>query len=60
VIVDNGAGLTLVNSTLNGNAATDLQLTFGTRADVRTSTFDEYTCDATVLARGTAGIACPH
>jgi hypothetical protein len=60
LIADNGAGLTLVNSTLNGNTATDLQLTFGARADVRTSTFDEYACDATVLVRGTAGITCPH
>ena len=37
LVADNGAGLTLVNSTLTGNAASDLQLTFGTRADVRTT-----------------------
>ena len=55
-----GAGLTLVNSTLTGNAASDLQLTFGTRVDVRTTTFGTYTCDATVLVRGTSGIICPH
>ena len=56
---DNGAGLTLVNSTLTGNAV-DLQLTFGTRADLRTLTFGTYTCDASVLVRGTSGIVCPH
>jgi len=34
LVADNGAGLTLVNSTLTGNASSDLHLTFGTRADV--------------------------
>jgi len=57
---DNGAGITLVNSTLTGNTVKDLQLTFGTRADLNTLTFGSYTCDATVLVRGTAGLACPH
>jgi hypothetical protein len=57
---DNGAGLTVVNSTLTGNAVSDLQMTFGTRADLRTLTFGTYTCDATVLVRGTSGITCPH
>ena len=57
---DNGAGLTLVNSTLTANTGSDLQLTFGTRADLRTLTFGTYTCDATVLVRGTSGIVCPH
>ena len=44
LVADNGAGLTLVNSTLTGNASSDLQLTFGTRADVRTTAFGTYTC----------------
>ena len=57
---DNGAGVTLVNSTLTGNTQKDLQLTFGTRADLRTLTFGTFTCDATVLVRGTSGIICPH
>jgi hypothetical protein len=60
LVADNGVGLTLVNSTLTGNSATDLQLTFGTRADIRTTTFGTYACDATVLVRGTSGIVCPH
>jgi len=60
LVADNGAGITLVNSTATGNGVKDVVLTFGTRADVRTSTFGTYTCDATVLARGTAGIVCPH
>ena len=57
---DNGAGVTLVNSTISGNTAVDIQLTFGARADLRTLTFGSYTCDATVLVRGTSGITCPH
>ncbi len=57
---DNGAGLTLVNSTVTGNTTKDIQLTFGTRADLRTLVFGTYTCDATVLVRGTSGITCPH
>ena len=57
---DNGVGLTLVNSTLTGNGVKDLQLTFGTRADLQTLTLGTYTCDATVLVRGTSGITCPH
>ena len=57
---DNGVGLTLVNSTLTGNTAKDLVLTFGTRADLRTLTLGTYSCDATVLVRGTSGITCPH
>ena len=60
LVADNGAGLTLVNSTLTGNSAIDLQLTFGTRADIRTTTFGTYACDASVLVRGTSGVACPH
>jgi hypothetical protein len=57
---DNGVGLTLVNSTLTGNTTKDLQLTFGTRADLSTLVFGSFTCDATVLVRGTSGITCPH
>ena len=59
-IADNGAGVTLVNSTISGNTATDILLTFGTRADLRTLIFGTYSCDATVLVRGTSGIVCPH
>jgi hypothetical protein len=60
LVADNGVGLTLVNSTITGNNAGDIQLTFGTRADLRTLAFGSYTCDATVLVRGTSGIICPH
>jgi len=59
-LADNGAGATLVNSTVTGNTVRDIQLTFGTRADLQTLTFGTYTCDATVLVRGTSGISCPH
>ncbi len=57
---DNGAGVTLVNSTIAGNTASDIQLTFGVRADLRTLLFGTFTCDATVLVRGTSGIICPN
>ena len=60
LVADNGVGVTLVNSTLTGNTVRDLQLTFGTRADLQTLTFGTYTCDASVLVRGTSGIVCPH
>jgi hypothetical protein len=60
VLADNGAGVTLVNSSLTGNATKDLQLTFGSRADLQTLTFGSYSCDATVLVRGTSGVTCPH
>jgi hypothetical protein len=60
LLADNGAGVTLVNSTITGNTPKDVQLTFGTRADVRTTTFGSYSCDATVLVRGSSGINCPH
>jgi len=60
LIADNGVGVTLVNSTITGNTVRDIQLTFGTRADLQTLTFGNYTCDASVLVRGTSGIVCPH
>jgi Right handed beta helix region len=59
-VADNGAGVTLVNSTITGNTVKDIQLTFGARADLQTLTFGSYTCDDTVLVRGTAPITCPH
>ena len=58
LFVDNGSGVTLVNSTFSGNAV-DLQLTFGARGDIRSTTFVIYACDATVLVRGGL-LTCPH
>jgi hypothetical protein len=60
LVADNGVGVTLVNTTLIDNTVQDLQLTFGTRADLQTLTVGTYTCDATVLVRGASGITCPH
>lgn len=60
IVADNGIALTLVNSALSGNSVKDLSLTFGTRADVSSTTFGSYTCDATVLTRGTVTLTCPH
>jgi hypothetical protein len=58
LLADNGSGVTLVNSAFSGNVV-DLQLTFGARADIRTTTFVTYACDATVLVRGGL-LSCPH
>jgi len=60
LVADNGVGLTLVNSNIAANSGTDIQLTFGSRADLQTLAFGSYTCDKTVLVRGTSGIICPH
>ena len=59
-ILADDVGLTLVNSDITGNTGKDIRLTFGTHADLRTLTFGTYTCDATVLVRGTSGITCPN
>src|SRR6185295_14586557 len=56
LVADGGVGVTLLNSTLTGNLTRDLQLTFGSRADLQTLVFGTFTCDATVLVRGTSGI----
>ena len=58
-VADNGAGVVLVNSVITDNTI-DVRLTFGTRADLQTLTFGSYSCDPTVLVRGTSGIVCPH
>ncbi len=58
ILADN-ATLTLVNSSLTANGSKDIELTFGTRADVQAA-FTTYGCDATVLVRGTTPIVCPH
>jgi hypothetical protein len=59
LLADNGAGITLVNSMLSGNAVKDLVITFGSRADVSTTTFTSSACDATSIARGNPVIPCP-
>lgn len=60
LVGDNGAGVTLVNSNLTNNTVRDLQLSFGSRADLQTLTLGTYACDLTVLARGTNTVTCPH
>ena len=59
LVADNGAGVRLVNSTLTANTAKDLQLTFGSRADLQAVTIGTVTCDSTVLIRG-ASFSCPQ
>jgi hypothetical protein len=60
ITVDDGSGLVLVNSDVINNSTNDIQLSFGSRADLQTSTFTNLTCDATVLIRGVSGITCPQ
>ena len=59
LFADNGGTVTLVNSIVTNNIVKDLQLKFGSRADLPSVTYGTYTCDATVLARG-SGVSCPH
>ena len=59
LLADNGAGITIRNTTLTGNTVKDLQLTFGARADMQVNlTIGTSGCDATVLLRG-ANFTCP-
>ena len=65
IFVDNGSSVTLIQTTATGNAAKDLLLTFGSRADL-TSPSDQLPnnigvigCDASTLIRG-VGITCPR
>jgi hypothetical protein len=60
LLLDDGGSITLADSTLTGNTVRDLQLTFASRGDFRSIVFGTYSCDATVLVRGTAGLTCPH
>ncbi len=60
LFTDNGAGVTLRNTTLSGNTTRDLLLTFGARADIQVMVaVGTVTCDATVLVRG-ASFTCPQ
>ena len=55
---DNGSAITLILSTLTGNTVKDVALSFGSRADITTSTVGTLSCDATILLRG--GLTCPR
>ncbi len=57
ILVDNGSGLTLVGSMIQGNGK-DVSLSFGSRGDITGTTVGELTCDATVLLRGDTGKSC--
>jgi hypothetical protein len=57
---DDGVSITVRSSTLTANTSKDVRLTFGARADIQTTVIGTYSCDATVLVRGTSGLTCPH
>ncbi len=50
--VDDGSSITLIQSNITANTAADVALTFGSRADITSSTVGKLTCDATVIVRG--------
>ena len=54
--VDGGSSITLVGSQITGNA-TDVNLSFGSRSDITTSTVGSIACDHSVISRGT--VVCP-
>jgi hypothetical protein len=58
VHVDNGSSITLIQSTVTGNSAPDVLLTFGSRGDITTSIIGKLSCDATVIVRG-SDMHCP-
>jgi hypothetical protein len=60
LLADDGVSVHIANSMIAQNVGSDLQLTFGARADIRALIFGTYTCDATALVRGNSGITCPH
>ena len=66
IYVDNGSGLTLIQSNVTGNGtaggdAKDMVLRFGSRADISTrSVVGTLSCDASVLLRDDLGLTCPR
>ena len=60
MFVDNGSRVTLIQSTVTGNTAKDLLLTFGSRADLTGNTIGVASCDSSTLIRGDSGITCPR
>jgi len=67
LVADDGAGVVLVSSEITGNSTNptdptnppnDIELSFGTRADIRSSTIGTSSCDETVLLRGENDITC--
>ena len=58
--VDDGVSVTIKSATLTDNPIQDLLLTFGSRATIQNLVVGTYSCDATVLVRGTSSITCPH
>ena len=57
--MDNGSSLTLLDSTIAHNQASDVTLTFGSRGEFAKNTIGTLTCDASSLIRGDTGKTCP-
>ncbi len=59
VFIDDGSRALLTNSKLIGNAAFDLGINFGSRAEVTDTTVGTLQCDPTALVRGNQDLVCP-
>jgi len=59
VSVDDGVSVIIKSSTFTGNGIHDLRLTFGSRASIQDLVVGTYSCDSTVLVRG-SNIICPQ
>lgn len=59
LLVDNGSTARIINSKIRHNGSNDIELSFGTRADLTNNTADNIVCDASVLIRGDMDITCP-
>jgi hypothetical protein len=59
VLADNGSTVTLLGATVTGNKNSDVSFSFGSRADINTSSFGSITCDQSVLIRGDTKVTCP-
>lgn len=60
VLADNGSTIRIINSTIQLNGVTDIDLSFGARADLRNNKeIGSIRCDQTVLIRGDTGTTCP-
>jgi hypothetical protein len=57
---DNGSSITLIQSDISKNSVKDIELTFGSRGDLNSSTIGTLACDRTVILRGSTAFTCPQ
>lgn len=60
LFVDNGSAVKIINATIeNNDNNNDIDLKFGSLADISNSSFNFIKCDDTVQLRGGTGVTCP-